>query len=121
MKVLTRDQILSFTPKVKDVPVEPLGGSVGLRVMSGADREAFLLLCDDPANKKRNVEVHLLTFCLCDDRGTRLFQVEDAPTLHQILSHDIISKLAGEAMEINGLAYKAVQELGKDSGASQNG
>lgn len=111
---LTKDQIIGCrdipAPEAVDVP--EWGGQVHLRVLTGAERDAFeaRFAGSDKAAGLRNVRAFLLVRCLCDEAGERLFEDGDAEALGA-KSASVLGRLFETAMELNGIGAEAVEEL----------
>src|ERR1035437_8579800 len=78
---LTRDAILGPHKRaMEEIQIPEWEGSVWVREMSGAERDAWEAVAfgDD---KKGNLRATLAVACLCDADGKRLFLDEDAGSL----------------------------------------
>lgn len=83
--MLTRDQILSVSDSRRiEVQVPEWGGSVFVRSITAAERDAFESEQWDPDEKRMdftNQRARYCALCVCDDRGSRLFTSDDAIAL----------------------------------------
>lgn len=111
--ILTKDQILAFKPKLKEVEVPELGGSVCIRVMSGYDRDIFNQLWDAPENKGKNVMPDLLVRSIVDAEGVRVFADDEKEKLVKTLDFRVLGRIGAEVMELNGMGKGAVEEASK--------
>jgi hypothetical protein len=104
--MLTRDAILSFNdlPR-KEVEVPEWGGSVYIRVMSGAEREEMLSLFQG----EKLTAAALVVLCVVDVHGTRLFTAEDVEAVNGKRG-DVLLRIANEAMRYNGLTAEGVDD-----------
>ncbi len=115
---LTKDQILAADDLgLLEVPVKQWGGSVFIRVMSVAERDAYEN--EWVRNRKAGVEsvdnfrTKFLQKVLCNEKGELLFTTaEDIAALGN-KSAKVMSLLWQKAMEHNALTEEDVQELGK--------
>ena len=109
---LLRDQILASTDLPKtEVDVPEWGGSVFVRVMSGAERDAFEVA--HQLSAKDNVRARLVAFCACDAAGVLLFSPDDVDDLGNT-SAAALDRLFAVAVKINRLSKKDVDELQKN-------
>jgi hypothetical protein len=126
MAEVTRDSIKAFKGKpLVPVEVPEWGGTVYLRIMSGAERDAF----EDETYRingkvaelnRKNFRARLLVRCLCNSSGSPLYSPADAAELGQQPA-DILDRLATMASEINGMSAKDVESLAKNSDAAPSG
>lgn len=115
---LTKEQILAANDLgLLEVPVKSWGGSVYIRVMSVAERDAYEN--EWVRNKKAGVEgvdnfrTKFLQKVLCDSKGQLLFTTPDDVQALGNKSAKVMSLLWQKAMEHNALTEEDVQELGK--------
>ncbi len=126
MPVLTKDQIANVDDRdILTVEVKEWGGSVGIKVVSGADRDAYLSKIQGKKEWEiSELQAFLLSKCLCDDSGNRLFtDSQEDLTLLKSKSGVVMMSLWEAAMEHNGMTEKEVQEDGeieKNSDSAQN-
>ena len=116
MTILNRDAILAAQDlKFEDVDVPEWGGSVRVRVMTGADRDSYSSDLLDASGKfdANAYRAKLLARCLVDDTGARLFT--DAQVIElQTKSAAVIDRLFSVADRINGVNNAAVDEAAKN-------
>jgi hypothetical protein len=121
---LSKDQIVQAEDRpTRTENVPEWGGEVILRTMSGAERNAYegdLLrqVGDSYQSDTRYLYGKLLTRCLIDDNGDRLF--DNAVELSQ-KSAKVLSRLFDIAQEMNGLGRQAVEDAEGNSDAAQSG
>lgn len=113
---LTKDAILSADDaQIEDVHVPQWGGTVRLRGMTGAERDAFegALLNkkgDADPNKLINFRARLVVRCVVDGQGKRLFEDNDAPALGK-KSAAAIDVLFEAARRLSGMSDDDMQEM----------
>jgi len=117
--MLTRDQILAAPDlKTEAVSVPEWGGEVLLRMMTASERDDFeAKLFTGEGDKRRvnqtNFRARLCAICLVDEKGERMFKVEDVELLGR-KSATALERVFEVAQRINGLGEKAVDEAKKD-------
>lgn len=110
--MLTRDQILS----VKDRPIEEIevpewGGSVGIRTISGAERDRWeATFTKDPG---ANGRASLAALCIVGDDGERLFSAEDLAALGA-KSGIALDRIFDECLRINKLRKADAEAAAKN-------
>jgi len=124
---LTASDIMSRVGKdraARPVDVEDWGGTVYLRVMTGAERDGYINegMRAQARNDYSGIKAKLLCRCLSDAGGSRLFADEDWREL-QDLSGYVLDELADQALRLNGLAgddpeADVVEELAGNSGSA---
>lgn len=125
--ILTKDQILEASDlKTEEVPVAEWGGSVIVRTMTGADRDAFedsLITKDAEGNRKPNMvnmRAKLVALTVVDEAGARMFDVSDVERL-ALKSASALERVFDAAQRINGLGAKAQEDAVKNSEAAPSG
>lgn len=113
---LSRGDILG----ADDLDIEPVevpewGGTVYIRQLTGAEREAFEdeTLTGDPSDPevvRTRLRERLLVKTLCGPDGDRLLEDGDEDELAE-KSGDVIGRLFQVSQEINGMTPEAVEEL----------
>lgn len=100
---LSRDAILGAVDiQTKEVDVPEWGGTVFIKGMTGAERDAF-----EATNQRNgeqnltNVRARFLVRCIVNEEGTRIFADQDAAGLGK-KSSAAISRLWDAAAELNG-------------------
>lgn len=113
---LARDRILELgaAPIVSPpVPVPEWGGEVHVRVMTGAERDAFEIATVPPLGSLRNVRARLIVACACDERGTRLFEDGDVEAVGA-LDARALDRVFRAARELNALGPDQVEAIKKN-------
>ena len=125
--MLSKDQILEANDLVsEEVQVPEWGGSVKVRTMTGADRDAFeqsmVSIGDDGSRRPEmsNMRAKLVALTLVDDSGNLLFSAADMPMLAK-KSAAALERVFDAAQRINGLGVKAEDAAEKNSAADLNG
>ena len=121
MTTLTKDQILEASDLTTEtVEVTAWGGSVNVRSMSGADRDAFessmMKISADGtrAPDMSNMRAKLVALTVVDDAGNRLFGVSDVDRL-ALKSAAALELVFDVAQRLNGLGAKAEAAAEKNS------
>ena len=116
---LNKEQILGAKDLThEDVEVKEWGGTVRVRVMTGAERDAFEQSVFNSKGKDGvgNVKLYrskLLVSTLVDEDNKRMFTDKDIETLGAKSSVPI-DKLATVAMKVNGLLATDIDEVVKN-------
>ncbi len=114
--LLSKEAILAAQDlETQDIEVPQWGGVVRVRVMTGADREAFYQSIQDldPKSKVRRISMLLIALCAVDEEGNRLFTEEDVETLAR-KSSKAIERVAKAIVRLNRLNEEAVEEAEKN-------
>lgn len=119
IKFLSRDDILNFediTTEVVEVP--EWGGSVRLKVLSAAERDAFEASTVTTKGGKQkpnlaNLRARLVARCIVDEDGKRVFESGDVARLGNKSSR-ALDRLFTKCQELNGFSDKDVEELTED-------
>jgi hypothetical protein len=118
--VLTRDEILGIADfQIEKVIVpEWKGKSVYVRGLTGEERDTFEELIfgsdKDQKEKLKNFRAKLISLCVCNANGERLFTQDDIPVLGK-KSASAIERLYRVAERLSGFRRKDVDELTKNS------
>lgn len=131
MTLLTADQILNAEDLVtEDVEVPEWGGTVRVRMMTGAERDAFEASLAQQKGKSvrtnlANLRARLVAKTAVNAEGKRLFTDEQAGVLGQ-KSAAALDRVFEAARKLNGMTEKDVEELTEDfpeedGGASSTG
>lgn len=103
--------------KHEDIPVPQLGGSIRIRVLSGAARDAFneyVRTDDDGARKPASATGAALLVATCINAdGEPMFSMEDIDLIRE-KSAAALDVLAAAAMRINGMGAKAEEDAAKN-------
>ncbi len=117
---LSKDQILEADDlQNQEVDVPEWGGSVYVRSMTGADRDAFeaSMVTVNPDGSRtpdmRNLRAKLVALTLVDEAGNRLFEVADIPRL-ALKSAAALERVFEAAQRLNGLGVKAEEDAVKN-------
>lgn len=117
---LTKDQILEANDlQNQPVQVPEWGGTVFVRSMTGADRDAFeaSMVTINPDGSRvpdmRNLRSKLVALTLVDEAGNRLFDVADIPRL-ALKSAAALERVFEAAQRLNGLGAKAEEDAVKN-------
>lgn len=100
---------------IAPVPVEvpEWGGTVYVRPISGAERDAFELAITPPHGRLENIRARLVALCACDAQGARLFTDADVPALGA-LPAVALERVALVARRVNALGAAELEEVGKN-------
>ena len=121
MRLLNKLAILgALDLKHEDVEVPAWGGSVRVRVMTGAERDDFrTAIQSDDAVPVGKFSVALLAATLIDEAGIRLFTMDEVDQLAEKNAASL-DKVAAVAMRLNGLGGSAVEDAVKNSVSGQS-
>lgn len=110
--MLTREQILAAADlTVETVEVPEWGGSVGVRVMTGAERDRFeQQMAAAKGRTVENVRAGLVAVVACDEKGERLFDAADVVALGG-KSASALERVFAVAMKLNKFSDADVADL----------
>lgn len=110
--MLSKNAILACDDRnVKTVSVPEWGGDVGIRVLSGLERDLFEALFTE---KKTDLfKVKFVACSLCDDKGDRLFTDAEVKALAE-KSGKVINRLFDECWLHSSVSEEALDEAGKE-------
>lgn len=115
-KSLSASDILSVNDnRVKEVKVPEWGGSVFIKMMSGAERN--LLEQEWMSNDEKptlDIVVALLSLTLCDADGKRLFSTEEEAAGLINKSASVLQRLMMESLQHNGMSQDALDDAVKN-------
>ena len=118
---LTKDQILEAKDLQSEaVEVQEWGGSVLVRTMTGADRDAFeasLIVTQLDGTRKpnmTNMRAKLVALTVVDEAGALVFDVTDVDRL-SLKSASALERVFTVAQRINGLGAAAEETAAKNS------
>ena len=121
--MLTRDQILEAPDlKTEAVQVPEWGGSVLVRSMNGADRDAFeasmITTLADGTRKPdmANMRAKLVALTVVDEAGNRLFDITDVARL-ALKSATALERVFIAAQRLNGIGPASEDDAVKNSAA----
>jgi len=131
MALLSKDQILAAEDLVtEDVEVPEWGGTVRVRMMTGAERDSFEDSLTQTKGKNvktnlANLRARLVARTVVDEAGKRMFTDAEAGVLGQ-KSAAALDRVFEAARKLNGMTEKDVEELTEDfpeedGGASSTG
>ena len=112
--MIDRAAILAPAPRAVSDPIDvpEWGGTVRVRVMSGAERDAFELATVPPLGTLRNARARLVVACACDDAGALLFQPGDVEAVGE-LDGRALDRVFRVARDFNLLTGEHVEALKK--------
>lgn len=118
--LLTKDQILEAVDlKTSEVKVPEWGGSVRVRTMSGADRDAWeasMVVVQPDGSRRANMEsmrAKLVALTVVGEDGNPLFCLDDVARLTQ-KSAAALDRVFDAAQKLNGLGAHAEAEAVKN-------
>lgn len=123
--LLTREAILAADDlKYEDVEVKEWGGTVRVRAMSGADRDAFEQSMVAMSDGKRSPDLRMMRAKLCactiiDEAGGLLFGLSEMALLGT-KSAAALERVFDVAQRLNGLGGAAVEDALGNSEPGQN-
>lgn len=122
MKLLKRSEVLDAPDlKHEDVPVPEWGGSVRVRMLTGAERDEFRKMAaqyEDGIPPVRFASSLLALSCI-DEDGERMFTLDDVDAL-EAKSAGSIDVPAAVAMRLSGFGAKAMADAEKNSVSDQS-
>lgn len=117
MTLLSRDQILAANDReTVDVEVPEWGGTVRVRALSGAERDAYevALAGVRPDGSARvnlvNVRARLIALAVVDETGARMFSDADVEALGE-KSGIAMQRVFEVAQRLSGLTDEDIEEL----------
>lgn len=122
MKLLKRSEVLGAPDlKHEDVEVLAWGGTVRVRMMTGAERDEFRKMAaefEDGIPPVRFASMLLALTCI-DEEGERMFTLNDIDAL-EAKSAGSIDVPAAVSMRLNGFGAQAVAAVEKNSASGQS-
>lgn len=118
--MLTRESIFGTLPKLhrEEVSVPEWGGSVWVRVLTGAERDRLEIQWGE--TKRHNFRARLVAYATCDEKGKNLFTEQDIQALgHQPTS--ALCRVCDVAFRLNLFTRDDVEELQKNSESGPSG
>ena len=111
--------------KTEDVPVPEWGGTVRLRGLTGAQRDAYEasvveMRGESKRFKLQNLRARLVALCLVGEDGKRLFVDDAAVKALGDKSAKAIDRLFDRAKHLSGLTEKDIEELAEDFDDAQS-
>ena len=113
---LSRDQIRGVVDaKFEDVEVPEWGGSVRVKALSGAERDAFEASLTEQKGKKirmrmQNVRARLVRLTCVDEKGVLIFQPSDEHWLGE-KNAAALDRVFSVAMRLAGMRDEDIEEL----------
>lgn len=123
--LLTKDQILGVQDiQTETVEVPEWGGAVIVRGMNGRERDSFEASMIKGKGKSANVNLEnlrakLVSKCIVDEAGKRLFSDDDIPAL-AAKSAAALNRVYEVAQRLSGVTEDDVDELVKNSETAQS-
>jgi hypothetical protein len=122
MGLLNKSAILGAADlKHEDVPVPAWGGTVRVRMMTGAERDEFRTMAAqyEEGIPPARFAAALLALTCIDESGARVFTLDDIEAL-EAKSAGSVDVPAAVAMRINRMGGAAVEEAAKNSASGQS-
>lgn len=116
MANLSAAQILGIKPKVLAVNVPEWNGSVFIRELLANERdwfEAWQLGADNNPERFKGVRAKIVSYCLCDESGTRLFSDGDAARLGDLPARGLDTVFTA-ILDLNALNGSSMKEAEKN-------
>lgn len=116
---LSREAILAAQDlKIEKVPVPEWGGDISIRVMTGAERDAYIAEVVARRNKDGTIRTEglrelLVSLCACDADGKPLFTRDDTSKLAE-KSAAVLDRLAKTITEHNAMDADATERAEKN-------
>lgn len=116
MALLSREAILQAQDlPTEDVEVPEWGGTVRVRGLTGAERDAFEQSIVEQRGKStrmnlKNIRAKLVALTVVDEQGNRVFTDEDAELLGK-KSASALDRIFAVAQRLSGLRPEDVEEL----------
>lgn len=124
MTLLTRDAILAVQDlPTKDVTVKAWGGTVRVRSLTGAERDAFEVAMLSARQQGQlspgNIRARYAAMCIIDQTGAQLFSPSDIETLGG-KSAQALDQVYQAILELNALSDSDIEELAGNSEPGPN-
>ena len=118
MSHLTREQILTASPKLKEVDVPEWGGSVFIRPLTIHEQAKLADLGtkhekSSVVDRMKNCTLRLMQWSVCDDRGNPLFEAGDLEPLMSKAASAFL-RLQDAILALSGLTEESRKELEKN-------
>ncbi|WP_321940043.1 hypothetical protein [Paraburkholderia sp. J8-2] len=110
---MTREKILAARDRASEqVDVPEWGGPVRVSVMSGAQREKLMksLKTEHTPNE---FAAHMVAATVVDEAGVPIFTDDDLGVIAN-KSEEVLARIVGVAMRLNGFGASAVEEAAKN-------
>jgi hypothetical protein len=125
-KLLGRAEILGKDDRTyQDVRVREWNGTVRVQSLTGTERDQWEEACQEQKGKEKifstkQLREKLLSFCLVDAEGKKLFSEGDIALLAD-KNASALTRLFDVARKLNGIGAQDVEELTKNSEAAPSG
>ena len=116
MNVLDKAAILSRKPRIEMVDVPEWDGSIGVKAMSGLEREGWELEqagLNEAGRGMENVQARLLARTLCDEQGNRHFGDHEIGDIGQLEGRGL-ARVFRVAMRLNALDAQSHEDIEKN-------
>jgi hypothetical protein len=123
MATLTKEQILKASDlKSETIEVPEWGGSVNIRTLTGAERDAFeqTMVIKKGKTNLVNIRARLCAVTIVDDAGNLVFDDKDIEDLGK-KSGAALDRVFAVAQRLNGFGDKDIEDLGKNLNKGQSG
>jgi hypothetical protein len=126
MTLLSKNEIFAADDRrTEDVPCPEWGGTVRLRGLTGAERDAYEASMQKQVGGKqvqdyRNFRARLVALAAINEDGTPLFEQNEVAALAK-RSSAALSRLFDVACRLSGITDEDVVELEGNSGPAQSG
>ena len=116
MALLTREQILrADDTQIETVEVPEWGGSVGVRTLTGADKDAWEVERQTGGEfSLDNIRASFVARTACDGAGQQLFSVDDVVALGK-KSAKALDRVFQIAKRLNNVTDDELEEIEKES------
>lgn len=96
--------------------VKAFGDEVWVQGLTASERDEFEASCMEPdgSTNVRGMRSRLITYCVVDEDGKRLFQPTDALKIGNLPAVQIV-RVSDVAMRLSGLLKEDLKELEKNS------
>lgn len=95
-------------------------GEVGIREMTGSEREKFMeFVSESEAQLPAGLQAMLVQWCAVDQNGDQLFDERDKDAISQMGGSDI-EKIVLSILDLSGLSEKSVEDIKGNSTGDLN-
>ena len=125
-KYLSREAILAMEDRTyQDCRIKEWGGMVRVQSLTGTERDQWEAACQEEKGGEKKfttdkLREKLLSFCLVDAEGNKLFSEGDIALLAG-KNAAALTRLFTVASKLNGIGAQDVEELTKNSEAAPSG
>lgn len=115
---LTRENFLEYTPKLKEVQVTELGGTVWIRSLTAAEQSKMVDIGNkfekaSGQDRMRNIVLRVIQWAVVDENGKPIFISDDIPAMMNKPAW-IWMELQDEILAYSGMTKEAREELRKN-------